>query len=65
MTIYVAGLLFAMVAAAGLVFVVRARPAATTGARASLAIARVVLVLNAIAAAYLLYWGYIGYRTWV
>ena len=64
-TIYVAGLLFAMVAAAGLVFVVRARPAATTGARASLAIARVVLVLNAIAAAYLLYWGYIGYRTWV
>ena len=64
-TVYLSGILFALAAAAGLVMLFRVRPAGSGGGRVSLFAARIVVLSNAVAAAYLVYWGYIGWRTWV
>jgi CubicO group peptidase (beta-lactamase class C family) len=64
-TSYILFLLFAGLALAGLVVTSRARVGSDNRtAAASLWISRGAAVLNAIVAAYLTYWGLIGWRTW-
>ncbi|HUO51734.1 MAG TPA: serine hydrolase domain-containing protein [Gemmatimonadaceae bacterium] len=64
-TVYAAGLLFAIVSVGAVVIVFRRRATASRWQWFSLLAAREVLLLNAIAALYMLYWGFIGWRTWV
>ena len=59
-----AGILFALSALGGAVVGFRRYATETRWQRMSLAVARGVVVLNVIAAAYLTYWKYIGWRTW-
>lgn len=61
---HVAGVLFALASLAGVVIAVRGAAATTRWEKVSLATARVVLVMNLVAACYMTYWGYIGWRTW-
>jgi CubicO group peptidase (beta-lactamase class C family) len=58
-------ILFAVFAVYGLSDVLKPRDVTTRWTRWSLGLARAVLTLHAIAAAYLLMFGYIGWRPWV
>lgn len=58
-------IVFAVFAVYGLSDVLKPRDLATRWSRGSLLLARAVLMLHAIAAAYLLMFGYIGWRPWV
>lgn len=62
---WVGGLLFALLAAYGVVMALRVPAASTTWGRISGVTVRAVLVAHAIAAVYLTYWGAITWRTWV
>ena len=62
---YATGLLFALVAFAGVWLSWRARGADRTWGKLSLWSARLVNSANAATAVYLIYWGWIGWRTWV
>lgn len=62
--LYAGGLAFAAFAIAGLLMALRRREPTRGWVRLSLAAARVALVLNAVVAGYLAYWGYIGWQTW-
>ena len=57
-------LVFGALAVCGVVVAVRSGPPSTRWERVSLTTARVVLMLHAVAACYLAYWGVIGWRTW-
>ena len=59
-----AGILFGVLAVVGAAVAVRSRHADTRWDRVSMAAARIVLLMNLVAAVYLAYWGYIGWRTW-
>jgi len=62
---WAAGILFALAALAG-AFAAFRRVATETGwQRLSITTVRVVMVLNVIATAYLIYWRFIGWRTWL
>jgi CubicO group peptidase (beta-lactamase class C family) len=63
-TMYVAGLLFAAWAVVGFGLALRRRQATTRWGALSLGTARGLLVVHLIAAAYLVYWGPIGWKTW-
>lgn len=63
-TIYAAGLAFAIWAIFGFGLAVRTRSATGRWAAASLWCARTVLALHLVAAAYLTYWGLIGWKMW-
>jgi hypothetical protein len=63
-SIYVAGLLFAAWAVYGIVLAVQRREASGRLATFSLWTARGLLALHLIAAAYFVYWGPIGWKTW-
>lgn len=64
-TIWAAGILFALAALVGAVVAWRTRAAEGRWAGCSLWTVRGVATLDLIAAAYLTYWGWIGWRTWV
>jgi hypothetical protein len=64
-TVWSAGILFALTALMGAVVAWRMPAADGLWARLSLGTVRGVAMLNVIAAAYLTYWGWIGWRTWV
>lgn len=59
------GLLFTALAVVGLLLAFRRRAATTRWERISVATARAALVLHAVAAGYLVGFGYIGWKTWV
>ncbi len=61
---WLALLLFALLAAVAVVVTFRRIAAAATPRRLSLLAVRAVAILNAVAAGYLIYWGFIGWRTW-
>jgi CubicO group peptidase (beta-lactamase class C family) len=63
-TMYAAGLLFAAWAVFGFGLALRRRRATTRWGWLSLWIARSLLAVHLIAAAYLIYWGPIGWKTW-
>lgn len=62
--IWLALMLFVLLAAAGVVVSFRRIAPAAKPRRVSLLAVRTVAILNAIAAGYLIYWGFIGWRTW-
>ena len=62
--VWVAGILFAIVSIAGGLVAYRRRATSTRWERVSLAAARIVITLDLVAAIYLTYWRYIGWRTW-
>ncbi|MBV6522224.1 MAG: D-aminopeptidase [Gemmatimonadaceae bacterium] len=64
-TLYGIGIAYAAVALAGLALVIRSRPSGGSWLRYSLWPSRAVLALHLVAAAYLVSWGFIGWRTWV
>jgi CubicO group peptidase (beta-lactamase class C family) len=57
-------ILFALLAAVGVVVTFRRIAATASPRRVSLVAVRTIAILNAIAAGYLIYWGFIGWRTW-
>jgi CubicO group peptidase (beta-lactamase class C family) len=59
------GLLFAAIALLGLILAVRRRTASTRWERTSLLTARTAAVMQAVAAGYLIAFGFIGWKTWV
>ncbi len=61
---WVAMMLFALLAALCVVITFRRIAAEARPRRVSLVAVRAVALLNAIAAGYLIYWGFIGWRTW-
>jgi CubicO group peptidase (beta-lactamase class C family) len=62
--LYLSLWLFALLALVGLVVAIRHAEATTRFSRVSLWTARCVAALNLVAAVYLVYWGFIGWRTW-
>jgi hypothetical protein len=63
-TLYVAGLLFAAWTVFGIALALRRRDTSGRWAPFSLWTARGVLLVHLIAAAYFVYWGPIGWKTW-
>jgi CubicO group peptidase (beta-lactamase class C family) len=63
-TTYICLWLFAFLSLAGFLRAVRRAEATTRTQRVSLWTARCVSALNLVAAVYLVYWGFIGWRTW-
>ena len=62
---WAAGILFALSALAAGIVAFRRPATATRWQSMSLAVVRAVVMLNIIATVYLIYWRYIGWRTWV
>ncbi|MBI3789652.1 MAG: beta-lactamase family protein [Gemmatimonadetes bacterium] len=63
-TIWLLGWLFALGSLVAVVLVRATPPGATTWSRVSFVTARTVVWLDLVAAAYLVYWGFIGWATW-